>query len=86
MARPERIDAFETGLAGSWLDGRLGLDFSLFYYSYKDYQLFTAQQFAGGQPEFVILNADNAEVYGAEVDATGRPWDGAFVNGRFGWL
>jgi hypothetical protein len=86
VADREEIDAFETGLRGSWFEGRLGLDFSFFYYSYTDYQLFTAQQFAGGQPEFVILNADEAEVYGAEVDAVGRPWGGAFVNVRFGWI
>jgi len=86
VADPETIDAFETGLRGSWFEGRLGLDFSFFYYAYNDYQLFTAQQFSGGQPEFVILNADEAEVYGAEVDAVGRPWPGAFVNVRFGWL
>jgi len=71
---------------GSWFDGRLGLNFSVFYYAYQDYQLFTAQQFVGGQPEFVILNADGAEVYGADVDAVIRPWMGAFVNVRFGWL
>ena len=86
VADPEVIDSFETGLRGSWFDGLLGLDFSFFYYAYQDYQLFTAQQFAGGQPEFVILNADGAEVYGAEVDATLRPWFGAFANVRFGWL
>jgi len=86
VARPESIDAFETGLRGSWFDGRLGLDASFFYYSYEDYQLFTAQQFASGQPEFVIINADDAEVYGAEIDAQIRPWIGAFVNVRFGWL
>ncbi|MCH8084024.1 MAG: TonB-dependent receptor [Myxococcales bacterium] len=86
VADPEVIDSFETGLRGSWFDGLLGLDFSFFYYAYQDYQLFTAQQFAGGQPEFVILNADGAEVYGAEVDAVARPWYGAFANVRFGWL
>jgi outer membrane receptor protein involved in Fe transport len=86
VARPESIDAFETGVRGSWLEGRIGLDFSLFYYSYSDYQIFTAQQFASGQPEFVILNAEKAEVYGAEVDAVLRPWAGAFANVRFGWL
>jgi iron complex outermembrane receptor protein len=85
-AEPETIDAFETGLRGSWFDGRLGLDFSLFYYDYTNYQIFTAQQFAGGQPEFVIINANDAEVYGAEIDAIARPWPGAFANVRFGWL
>jgi len=34
----------------------------------------------------VILNADDAEVYGAELDAVVRPWEGAFINVRFGWL
>jgi outer membrane receptor protein involved in Fe transport len=86
IAEPETIDAFESGMRGSWLEGRLRLDFSMFYYNYENYQLFTAQQFAGGQPEFVILNADKAEVYGAEIDAVVRPWDGAFANVRFGWL
>ncbi len=85
-AQPETIDAFEAGVRGSWLDGRLGIDFSTFYYNYTDYQIFTAQQFANGSPEFVIINADNAEVYGAEIDAVLRPWLGAFLNVRFGWL
>jgi outer membrane receptor protein involved in Fe transport len=86
IARPESIDSFETGLRGSWFDGRVGFDFAFFYYSYQDYQLFTAQQFVGGQPEFVILNAESAEVYGAEVDAILRPWLGSFINVRFGWI
>ncbi len=85
-ARPEQIDSFETGLRGSWFDGRLGLNFSFFYYGYENYQIFTAQQFAGAQPEFVILNANDAEVYGAELDAVLRPWIGAFWNVRFGWI
>jgi iron complex outermembrane receptor protein len=86
IADPETIDAYESGVRGSWLEGRLDLDLSMFYYNYQDYQLFTAQQFAGGQPEFVILNANKAEVYGAELDAVARPWLGAFLNVRFGWL
>jgi outer membrane receptor protein involved in Fe transport len=89
VADPETIDAFETGVRGSWLEGRLGADFSFFYYDYKNYQLFVAQQFAvagAGVPEFVILNAAGAEVYGAELDLVGRPWIGAFLNVRIGWL
>ncbi len=86
LADPETIDAFETGVSGSWIEGRLGVDFSLFYYNYENYQIFTAQQFSGAPPEFVILNANNAEVYGSELDLVGRPWPGAFLNVRFGWL
>jgi iron complex outermembrane receptor protein len=86
VATPEEIDSFETGLRGNWFDGRMALEFAFFYYSYQDYQIFTAQQFEGGQPEFVILNADDAEMYGAELDAKLEPWLGAYINVRFGWL
>jgi outer membrane receptor protein involved in Fe transport len=86
VTNPEVIDAYETGVRGSWLEGRLGADLSFFYYDYQDYQLFTVTQFADGSPEFVIINAEGAEVYGAELDAVARPWLGAFVNVRFGWL
>jgi outer membrane receptor protein involved in Fe transport len=85
-AEPETIDSFETGLRGSWFDGRLGMDAALFYYAYSNYQIFTAQQFLGGNPEFVILNANDAEVYGAELDAQARPWEGGYLNLRFHWL
>jgi iron complex outermembrane receptor protein len=85
-ADPETLDSFEAGLRGSWFDGRLGLDASFFYYAYDQYQIFTAQQFFGSPPVFVILNAENAEVYGSEMDAQARPWEGGFVNIRFAWL
>ena len=86
VAQPETINSFETGVRGSWFEGRLGLDTSFFYYDYSDYQIFTARQFLGGSPEFVILNANDAEVYGAEADVLARPWEGAFLNVRFSWL
>jgi outer membrane receptor protein involved in Fe transport len=86
IAEPEVNDAFETGLRGSWFEGRLGLDLSLFYYSYANYQIFTAIQFINGPPEFVILNANDVEVYGAEVDLVARPLPGMFLNARIGWL
>ncbi len=86
VAAPEKIDSFEGGLRGSWFYGAVGLDASLFFYQYSDYQIFTAQQFLGGAPEFVILSANDAEVYGAEVEATAKPWEGAYGAVRFSWL
>jgi iron complex outermembrane receptor protein len=85
-AEPETIDAFETGLRGSWFEGRLGFDFSLFYYSYENYQLFTVKVDAGENPEFVVINASNAEVYGSELDLVARPLPGTFLNVRASWL
>jgi len=72
-AEPESIDAFEAGLRGSWFGGRLGLQGSIFHYNYENYQIFTAIQLLGAPPEFVVLNAAKAEVYGAEMDI-GAGW------------
>jgi outer membrane receptor protein involved in Fe transport len=85
-ADPEYIDAYETGLRAEWFGGILGGEASFFYYNYKDYQIFTAQQFAGSAPEFIVVNANDAEVYGADVTALLRPWAGGYVNVNFGWL
>ncbi len=85
-AEPEAIDAFETGLVASWLGGRIDMDLSLFYYAYTDYQIFTIENNFGSPPAFVVLNAENAEIYGAELDLVGKPWAGAFWNARASWL
>jgi iron complex outermembrane receptor protein len=86
LAEPEKNDSFEIGLRGSWLEDRLGLGLSLFYLGYDKYQIFTVQNDFGVPPEFVILNANTAEVYGSEIDLQARPWPGAFLNVRFSWL
>ena len=86
VAEPEKLDAFETGMLGSWFNGALMSDFSLFYYAYDNYQLFTIQTDFGTLPAFVVLNVDKAEVYGAELDLVARPWPGAFAEVRGGWL
>src|SRR5262249_37359577 len=48
--------------------------------------IFVAQQFAQSSPEFVVINANDAEVYGAEINALLRPWNGGYVNVNVGWL
>ena len=85
-ADPEHIDAFETGIRGAWWDGRLNLNLSVFYYDYKDYQLFTTQDSFDGAPEFVVINASDARVYGAEVDVHARPFPGTYLAVNFSWL
>ncbi|MFT5443374.1 MAG: outer membrane receptor protein involved in Fe transport [Myxococcota bacterium] len=85
-ADPEAIDSFEIGLHGVWFDGVVTFDVSLFHYNYQSYQLFTAQSNFDGQPEFVVLNASDAEVYGSELDLLIRPLPGTMVQARFAWL
>lgn len=86
VGEPETIDSFEGGLKGSWLNGRLGLTTSLFHYAYQDYQIFTVIIPLNGTPEFVVLNASDAEVYGGELELTARPITGMFLQGRVSWL
>jgi outer membrane receptor protein involved in Fe transport len=93
-AEPETIDAFEVGLRGRWLDGRLALGGALFYYSYDNYQVFVIENSVGSPPRLEVINANDAEVYGAELDFRLEPlagWaphvvDGLVLTGRFGWL
>jgi len=93
-AEPETIDAFEAGLRGRWLDGRLALGLALFYYLYADYQVFVVEDDLGAPPAYQIINANDAEVYGAEFDLRAEPlvgWvpqalDQLVLTGRLGWL
>lgn len=65
--RPESVDSFEIGSKNTFMGGMLRLNGSAFYYRYKDLQLSR------------ILNKTsfndntNADIYGAEVEATIRP-------------
>jgi outer membrane receptor protein involved in Fe transport len=91
---PETIDAFEVGLRGRFLDGRLGLGVAGFYYEYTNYQVFVVEDDLGAPPTYKIINANDAEVYGAELDFRAEPlagwvpnaFDGLVLTGRLGWL
>ena len=85
-AEPETNNAYEAGFRASFFDSRLGLNLSLFFYDYTNYQLFTVDNNFGSNPEFIIINADAVNVFGSEVELQGQPWDGAFAHVRFGWL
>jgi outer membrane receptor protein involved in Fe transport len=93
-ARPEYIDAFETGLRGRWWDGRFGLGGAFFYYKYVDYQVFLVDDEPARPPTLEIINANDAEQYGGELDFRLEPlagWapsvlDGLVLSGRVGWL
>lgn len=86
IADPETNNAFEVGMQGVYFDGLVQASGAFFYYSYDNYQIFIAQQFLGGQPEFVIINANDAEVYGVEADLASEPWEGGSIRFNFAWL
>jgi len=67
-ARPEVLDSFEWGVKASGLGSRLQLSAALFYYNYQDYQVFLFEDNPNSVPTLEVINADDAEVLGAESE------------------
>ena len=93
-ADPETIDAWESGLRGTWFDGALTIGSALFFYKYENYQVFVVKDSFAAPPTFTIVNANDAQVYGAELDVRVEPlldlvpaeMEGLVINARVGWL
>ncbi len=63
----EKLTSYEIGAKTDWLDGRLRLNTTAFYYDYEDLQALTFE----GVSNF-ISNASDAEVWGAEIEAVAQ--------------
>ena len=85
-AGPETIDAYEIGADLTFMDGMLYMAANLFIYDYENYQIFIGDNNYGSLPELVTINAGNAAVYGAELEASLVPFEGGRYEVRFGWL
>ena len=79
---PERVNAYEAGVKGRFLDNLLTLSAAGFYYDYKNQQL----QDTRPGPVAFLVNAPKSEIYGAEIEASIRPFDGFVINASGGWL
>ena len=80
--RKEVSSAFEAGIKGSILDGRITYDLAGYYTSIDDMQFF--EFFVGGFGLLrVVSNIDKVEVKGAELNVTGKIVDGWTVSGAF---
>ena len=60
--------AFEVGMKGTFLDGRLQFNPTVFFATYDDFQAQQARIDAGGTVELGITNVGELETYGLEVD------------------
>jgi len=93
-AEPESIDALELGWSGYFWEDRVGVTGALFYYMYNDYQVFVIEDTPGAFPQEIIINANAAQNYGAEIEARISPllylvpeeMENLLVTVRFGWL
>jgi iron complex outermembrane receptor protein len=83
---PESVDSWEMGLRSFWFDRRLMLNLTGFYYQYKDLQVFNLENQQGTQPVQLLINANDAEVYGIELDLHARPLPGLDIRAQGSWL
>ena len=71
--RPEHSKAYEIGLKGRFLDGKLQANLAAFQTDYRDFQTQTAAV-VGGLPTFVLANAPRLRSRGIEGDVSIRPF------------
>ena len=87
--RSEQLYAYEAGVKKDLLDRILRVDGSVFYYDYKDLQVFIFDV-SGALPVQRKLNAGNARVYGAEAGFAVQPtrfvnvtFNGSYLNTKY---
>ncbi len=95
-ADPETVDSLEAGVRGVWFDSRMRLSGAVFYYSYQNYQLFLFENRTASPPILEVINAGDAQQYGAELELDLMPlmdwehipefWGDLRVSLRAGWL
>ena len=75
FADPEKLDAFEWGADFAGWGDRISGNLAIFYYNYRNYQVFRLTSNFGGVFR-EIQNAEKARSLGAELSVTLRPLQG----------
>lgn len=70
---PEELNAYEVGAKLAFYDGSLTLDLAGFYYDFKNLQIFALEQDDRSFALPQLINAQGAEVLGAELELRFRP-------------
>jgi iron complex outermembrane receptor protein len=83
---PEIVDSWEVGLRSLWFDDRLMLNLTGFWYDYQDLQVFQLQQTPAGYPIAKLVNANDALVYGIELDMGATPFEGVNMTLNASWV
>jgi iron complex outermembrane recepter protein len=92
--RPEHVTAYELGEKATFLDRRVSLNSAVFYYDYRDEQIFAAvpQILDTGTGQQIVsttqllTNANKAHTQGVEVQLTAVPFHGLTIDLQPAWL
>lgn len=83
----EELTAYEVGLKSKLLDGRMTLNFAMFYSEYEDLQLFANSiNPANGSLLLTVDNAGDVDLYGFELEIAARPVANLDLNFGVGYL
>jgi iron complex outermembrane recepter protein len=80
---PEEIDTFEVGFKSDLWDRRLRLNGAVFFSKYTDIQLLVVDP---GSGFFVLTNAGDSDIWGAELELTARPTEQLLIQASVGWM
>lgn len=81
----EKVTTLEFAMRRRFLDGRMFVAANVFYNEFDDYQVATPRVVAGFV-DTAIVNAEDVETYGAEVDVSYLATDRLTMNGSLGLL
>ena len=82
---PEFLTSYEVGFKSTFLDRRLRVNASAFYYKYSALQVLTVSQ-QNGLPALVLDNAADATVKGLELEVLAKPVTGLDLGFNLGLL
>ena len=81
----EKVWQFETGAKTEWLDNRLRVNLTGFYYDVEDFQLPTGFASATGGIVFITQNFADLETFGLELEVLASPIDNLTLFTSVGW-
>ena len=92
--KPEIVDSIELGLKSEFWDNRIRWNWAFFYYDYQDIQVFQLRNAGGSVPVQQLINAQDADVVGFEMELDVKPFEGwappifegIWIRGTFAWL
>lgn len=84
-AAPEKSTNYEIGIKGQTADRKLQISSAIFHTEYRDFQVVTIPDNAVVSTT-VLLNADGAKIWGAELEVNARPVSGLTLNASATYL
>jgi len=74
--KPELVDSIEAGLKGEFWSNRIRWNWAFFYYDYQNIQVFQLKNIGGGVPVQELINGEDADVLGVEMELDVKPFEG----------